>query len=158
MKKVKDLMNRHVFFVKPHHSIYDVARVFAKSEISGAPVVDGGRVVGVLSLSDIVSFMGLKLAESEVIPHEPNSLSMLILNLIKLGKDYSEFKKELDRISKFTVKDVMSKEVVFINPDSDLFEAANIMDKYDVNRLPVIDDGKLIGVISRADLIKALID
>jgi CBS domain-containing protein len=83
---------------------------------------------------------------------------MLILNLIKLGKDYSEFKKELDRISKFTVKDVMSKEVVFINPDSDLFEAANIMDKYDVNRLPVIDDGKLIGVISRADLIKALID
>jgi len=96
--------------------------------------------------------------DADIISHEPQSLSFLLLNLVKMGKDYLDFKKELERISKLEVRHMMSKDVVAIKPDSNLQEIAEIMDKNDVNRLPVIENNKLIGIISRADLIKALIE
>lgn len=158
MKKVKDFMCSDVLFVRPNNSVFDVAKVFSKNNISGAPVVEDGRVIGVISISDIVKFMGIKLADGSVIAHEPQSLSMIFLNLIKMGKGFVDFKKDLERISNTEIKHMMSKEVVAIDPNADLFEAANIMEKSDVNRLPVINDGRLVGIIARADLIRALID
>jgi len=158
MKKVREFMRSDVFFVKPNHSVFDVAKVFSQNNISGAPVVDKGKIVGVVSISDIVRFMNIKLADAEIIVHEPQSLSFLFLNLVKMGKDYVDFKKELERISKTEIKHMMSKEVVCISPEANLFEAAKMMEKNDVNRLPVIENGKLIGIIARADLIRALIE
>lgn len=158
MKKVRDFMRCDVFFVKPNHSVFDVAKVFSQNNISGAPVVDKGKVVGVVSISDIVKFMNVKLANADIIVHEPQSLSFLFLNLVKMGKDYVDFKKELERISKTEIKHMMSKKVVSISPEANLFEAAEMMEKNDVNRLPVIENGKLIGIIARADLIKALVE
>jgi CBS domain-containing protein len=158
MKKVREFMNRKVFFVKPNHSVFDVAKVFSESNISGAPVVEDGRVVGMLSISDVVRFMGIKLVDADVIASAPTSLSILLLNLGKLGKDYLDFKDEIERISKTEVKHMMSKDVVCISPEANLFEAAVLMEKHDVNRLPVVEKDKLIGIIARADLIKALVD
>jgi CBS domain-containing protein len=66
-------------------------------------------------------------------------------------------KDELKRISRTKVKDVMSKRAVFISPEENLFDAADLMERKDVNRLPVVDKEKLVGIITRADLIKALV-
>jgi len=151
-------MNKEVFFVKPDFSIFDVAKVFAKSDISGAPVVDKGRVVGVVSVSDLTKFMSIKLADAEAVMSNPSSLSILLLNFARFSKDSVGFKKEISRISKTKIKNIMSKSVVCIGPDANLFEAATIMDKNDVNRLPVVEKGKLVGVLSRADLLKALVE
>lgn len=158
MKKVKDFMRSDVFFVKPDHSVFDVAKVFSQNNISGAPVVEKGKVIGVISLSDIIGFMNLNLADPDTVSHEPTSLSFLFLNLVKMGKDFVGFKKELERISRTQIKHMMSREVVCISPDAGLFEAAQVMERSDVNRLPVIENGKLVGIIARADLIKALIE
>lgn len=158
MKKVKDFMNKCVFFVKPNHSIFDVAKVFSKNNISGAPVVDKGKIVGMVSISDMVRFMSINLSDGEVIPHDPQSMTMLFLNLVKMGKHFMDFKQDLERISKTEIKHMMKKELIAINMNANLFEAACMMEKYDVNRLPVIDNGKLVGIIARADLIKALIE
>lgn len=157
MKKVRDFMRRDVFFVKPEHSVFDVAKVFSQNNISGAPVLEKGKVVGVISLSDIVRFMNIKLFDTKI-ARGPQSLSLLSLNLVKMGKDYIDFKKELRRISKTEIKHMMTKKVFCISPEANLFEAAEIMEKSDINRLPVVENGKLIGIISRADLIKALIE
>ena len=156
MKKVRDFMRCDVFFVRPNNSIFDVAKVFSQNNISGAPVVEKGKVIGVISISDIIKFMNLKLVDANI--REPQSLTFLFLNMIKMGKDYLGFKKELDRISKTEIKSMMSKKVVCISPEANLFEAAEIMEKNDVNRLPVVEKDKLIGIIARADLIKALIE
>jgi len=158
MKKVRDFMNRQVFFVKPEFSIFDVAKVFSKNDISGAPVVDRGKVVGVVSVSDLTRFMSIKLVDGEAVLKNPSSLSLLLLNFAKFSKDYIGFKKEIERISKTKIKNIMSKDVVCISPESNLFEAATLMDKNDVNRLPVVEKGKLVGVLSRADLLKALVE
>jgi len=157
MKKVKDFMRCDVFFVKPNHSVFDVAKVFSQNNISGAPVVENCKIVGVISVSDIIKFMNMKLGNSEIFTEDPNSLTVLFFNLVKLGKDYMDFRKQLEKISKTEIKHMMSKNVVHISSEASLFEAAEMMEKNDVNRLPVVENGKLIGIIARTDLIKALI-
>jgi len=156
--KVRDFMNKEVFFVKPEFSIFEVAKVFSKIDISGAPVVDKGKVVGVVSISDLTKFMSIKLADAETVVSNPSSLSFLLLNFARFSKDSAGFKKEMDRISKTKIKHIMSKNVFCISPDANLFEAATIMDKNDVNRLPVVEKGKLVGIIAKADLLKALVE
>jgi len=159
MKKVKHYMCKDVIYVRPKDSIFKVAKTLSKHRISGAPVVDKKKVLGIVSISDIIKFMSLKLASSEIVPHEPQSLSMLLLNAVKMGKDYIDFKKELARISKTKIKDIMSLNVVFVNPDANLFEAATMMEKRDVNRLLVINEkGKLVGIVTREDMLEALVD
>lgn len=155
--KVKDVMRSDVMFVRPHWTVFDCAKTFEKNNISGAPVIEHGRVIGIVSISDIVRFMGLKLVDADILTEQPQGLSMLLLNLVRIGKDYIDFKKELERIAKFTVKDVMSKYVVQISPHANLYEAAKLMEDNDVNRLPVINNGKLIGIVARADLVRALL-
>jgi len=89
--------------------------------------------------------------------HEMPSLSLLFLDLIKTGKDFIELKKEIKKISDVKIKSMMSRKVVCIDPEASIFDAANLMDKHDVNRLPVVENGKLVGIIARADIIRAIL-
>jgi len=148
-------MNKNVIFFTPEDTIFKVAKVLCENNISGAPVVENEKVVGIISVSDIVKFIKIKLKVGKV--HEIPSLSLLFLDLIETGKDYIQLKKEIKRMSEIKIKKIMSKKVVSISPDATIFDAANLMDKHDVNRLPVIENGKLVGIVARADIIKALI-
>jgi len=153
MKKVKDFMNPKVIYFKPEDSIFEVAKVFSEFDISGAPVVKDDKVIGVISESDIVKFMSLKLGKKPTAP--VLSLSLLVFSFIK---DNVELKAEVSRISKTKIGDIMSKDIVSIPSEASMLEAACVMEKRDINRLPVIDGEKLVGIIARADLIKALIE
>ncbi len=155
MKLVKDYMRKKVVTFKPNDSIFKVAKGLSKYHISGVPVVKGRKVVGIISESDIIKYMDLKLPEDEVRMEEPHLLSILILSLVK---DHLEFKKELEKMAKIKVKDLMSKDVVSIEPDENIVEAATVMEKNHIDRLPVLDRNKLVGIIARADLIRALIE
>ena len=74
-----------------------------------------------------------------------------------MQKVHSDFKKELKKIAAIKIKDVMSKNVITVSSTSTIIEVAELMEKHDVNRLPVVDDGKIIGIVARADIIKSLI-
>ncbi|MEM5766168.1 MAG: CBS domain-containing protein [Candidatus Aenigmatarchaeota archaeon] len=155
MKKVRDVMNTKVVCVDPNQTIFEVAKIFSEKNISGAPVVENEKVIGIVSTSDIVKFlkMELKIGSGYDFP----SLSILILDLMKTGGDYIKLKKEIKKISDIKVKNIMRKKVICVNPNSSIFDAACLMDKYDVNRLPVIENEKLVGIIARADIIKAIL-
>jgi CBS domain-containing protein len=162
MKKVKDFMSRRVVYLKPNDTIFKAAKSFCRRGISGAPVVSSAqskRVIGVVSESDIVKFMGTKVCNTQSMAGDftYQSLSLLLLHFVRTGKDYLGFKKELGRISKTKIKDVMSKRVISVSPDESVLDAAERMDSNDVNRLPVVKNGKLVGIIARADLLKALV-
>jgi CBS domain-containing protein len=155
MKKVRDFMNCNVICLDPENSIFDAAKIFSEKNISGAPVVKDGKIVGIISISDIIRFISMKLQKTETpLP----SLSLLIFEFIKSSKDYLTFKKEMKKISKVKVKDVMSTRVVCISPEASIIEAASLMEKNDVNRLPVVENDKLVGIIAREDLVKAIIE
>jgi len=164
MKKVKDFMSRRVAYLKPSDTIFKAAKVFSRRSISGAPVIDSTRtkhVIGVVSESDIIKFMGTKICNTKALAGDftYQSLSLLFLHFLRTSKDYLGFKKEVGRVSRIKIKDVMSKRVVSILPDDSVFDAAEKMDAHDVNRLPVVDGkGKLVGIIARADLVKAFVE
>lgn len=156
MKLVKGYMKRKVIRVKPKDSIFEVAETLSKHHISGAPVVNNGRVVGIITETDIIRFMKLDLSRnhSELVA-EPHALSVVILTLIK---DQLGVKKQLEKMSKIQVKDFMTRSVISVSPEENILEAATLLDKYHIDRLPVIKKGKLVGIISRCDIIKALLD
>ena len=155
MKLVKNYMKTKVRKVRPTHSIFKAAELLSKYHISGAPVVRGNKVVGIITETDIIRFMKLDLSKSHSeFAAEPHSLSIVLLALIK---DHLDVKKHLEQLSKIRVKDFMTREVVSVSPDENIIEAANLLDKHHIDRLPVIDGGKLVGIISRCDLIRALV-
>ena len=154
IKLVKDYMKKRVVKFSPEDSIFKVAKVLSKKHISGGPVVKKGKLVGVISESDIIKFMQLKFPGTSSL-QEPHMLSLVIANLIK---DQLKFKKELERISKVKVADIMTKDPITISPNDTLIEAATRMAKYDVQRLIVVKKDKVIGIITRADLLKALLE
>ncbi|MBI2543520.1 MAG: CBS domain-containing protein [Candidatus Aenigmarchaeota archaeon] len=155
MKLVKKYMKKKVLTVKPSDSIFKAASALAKHHISGAPVVKGNKVVGVISETDLIRFMKLDLSRTHSeLAMEPHALSIVLLALIK---DHINMKKELKKMSKIQVKDFMSRDVISVPSDENVIEAASILDKHHIDRLPVIDKGRLVGIISRSDLIKSLI-
>lgn len=156
MKKVRDYMKSKVVSFKPGDTIFQVAKVFSHKGISGAPVLKGGKVVGVVSEADLIKHLETRVHNTQ--SFEGHTELHIGLMLIDILRENFEFTHEVARLSKTRLKDVMSKNIISISPEDGLVEAAELMGKHDVHRLPVIDGGKLVGIISRADLIKALVD
>ncbi|MGC8812061.1 MAG: CBS domain-containing protein [Candidatus Aenigmatarchaeota archaeon] len=156
MKKVRDFMSCNVICLSPEDSIFDAAKVFSEKNISGAPVVKDGKIVGIISISDIIRFISMKLQKADI--SQIPSLSLLLFDFIRSSKDYLVFKKEIGKISRAKVKNAMSTKVICISPEASIIEAASLMEKNDVNRLPVVENEKLVGIIAREDLVKALIE
>lgn len=156
MKKVKEIMNPDVMYFSPDDTVFNATKAMLEKNISGAPVVENEKVVGVISMSDIIKFMRTKLKIGKT--HQLPSLSLLVLDLIRTGKEYVDLKKEIKLISGIKIRNMMSKKIVSIGPEASIFDAANLLEKKDVGRLPVIEKGKLIGIVARADLIKTLLE
>jgi len=155
MKTAKDFMNKDVIYVSPEDTIFQAAKLFSQLDIAGAPVVEKDKVVGLISISDIIRFIDIRLGKLPKI--ETPGLSTLLLAIIQMKKMHSDFQKELKKVTCSKVKEVMTKNVITVSSSATLVEVAELMEKHDVNRLPVLSGEKLIGIVARADLIKALI-
>lgn len=137
--KVRDLMTRDVLTLTPETPLKRAAELLARERISGAPVVDdAGRVVGVVSEADV-----LVKASAEA------PRSGLLGWLLEPAPDYH------DKIAATLVEEAMSAPVVTIAPDRGVHEAASLMIDENVNRLPVIDNQELVGILTRADIVRA---
>jgi CBS domain-containing protein len=148
---VKDVMSKNVITISPEESISNAIDKMAKNNISGLIVVEDEKVVGVISESDVLKIFKSEFPELKL----SSNISLSIFSLIKSG---IKIIREIKKIGKLKVKDLMSKKVFFVKPEDTILEAARIMSKKDVRRLPVIDEsGKLVGIISRIDILRALI-
>jgi CBS domain-containing protein len=156
MKTVKDFMNENVIYLSPEDTVFDAAKKLSKSNIAGAPIVEKDKIVGVISISDIIKFIDIKLGKLPRI--DSPGLSTFLFALIQIQKIHSDFKDELKKISATKIRDIMTKKVITVSSSANLVEVAEMMEKYDVNRLPVVDEGKLVGIVARADLVKALVE
>ncbi len=155
MKTVKDFMNENVVCLSPDDTIFDAAKILSQLNIAGAPVVKNDKIVGIVSISDMIKFIDIKLGKLPKI--DTPGLSTLLLALVQMQKVRSDFKKELEKITKTKIKEVMTKNVIIISSSQTMIDVAELIEKHDVNRLPVVDNGKIVGIVARADIIKALI-
>jgi len=117
-KHVKDAMTSDVKTATSSQSLTDAARLMKQEDVGSVPVVDGERLVGVLTDRDIV-VRGIADGSNP--------------NTIKVG-------------------DIASRDVVTVRPDDDLDEALRLMAQHQVRRLPVVEDGQLVGVVAQADV------
>ncbi len=145
---VRDVMTRKVVTVEAADTLQTAATVLARSKISGMPVVDkAGRVLGVLSEKDIV-----RVLQAETGLALPGGLFELVL-------ETSEDRQRtlLSRIStvlhEVRVGSAMTAPARTIGPDALTLEAARLMLAFHINRMPVIDGGKLVGIVTRANVL-----
>jgi CBS domain-containing protein len=138
--KVQDAMTLSVVTLRPSDTVHEAAGLLADAGVSGAPVVEGGTVVGMLSETDILRVV------APLSVDRPRSLFELLMsrgNVMVHGG------------SGPVVRDVMTRAVRSIRPGASLWEAADQMQRAEVNRLPVVDeDGALVGIVSRADIVR----
>ena len=155
MKTVKEFMNPNVVCLSPDDTIFDAAKILSQLNIAGAPVVENDKIIGIVSISDMIKFIDIKLGKLPKI--NTPGLSTLLLALVQMQKVRSDFKKELEKITKTKIKHVMTKKVITASSSQTIIDVAELMEKHDVNRLPVVDHGKIVGIVARADIIKSLI-
>lgn len=148
---VGDAMTRGVYTVTPSWTLLDAARAMRGHHVSGLPVVDDrDRVVGVLSESDIVG----ELHEATGVA---NARGVLDLFLAAAGLHRRDMIEScLNHLKHRKVKDAMAHRPVTVDADDSLGEAARIMRRYSVNRVPVVSDDRLVGILTRQDVVEAL--
>jgi len=146
---VKDIMVREVITIQKDASVEELSELLVKNKISGVPVIDSdGKLVGVATEGDLI------IKDSDL--HFPRYFKLLdsIIYLESLNK----FKKSLKKFLGTKVEDVMTAEIKTVKEETPVGEAANIMIKYNINRVPVLDSkDELVGIVARADIVKSMI-
>ena len=138
--KAADVMVANVISVTPDVLVQDVAYILLSNRISAVPVIDDdGQLLGIVSEGDL-----MRRAEAGTGRHRSWWLAMLTRPEV-LAADYVE-----EHTRKIT--DVMTRNVVTATPDTSLQDIATLLEKNGIRRLPIVDGGKVVGIVSRANL------
>ena len=140
-------MTKEVITTAPEASIADLARLLETHRINGAPVLDPeGRLVGIITQTDLIQ----RAQDLEL----PPALNILDLHLFL--ETPSHFQRRLEKMLGTTVWDVMTPDPLTIAPETPLSAIAALMERKKVHTLPVLEMGRLVGIIGKIDLIRAL--
>ena len=148
MLTAKDIMKKDLVTVSPETHVTEAAKVLLEKHVNGLPVVDAnGRLVGILCQSDLV-------AQQMRMPVP--SLFNLLDGLIPIGSPAS-LEKEVRKIAAIKVSEAMTTNPVTVNPETSLEEIATLMVSKKFHSLPVLEHGKLVGIIGKEDVLRTLI-
>ncbi len=143
---VKDIMTTNVITVKKEEKIENAVKILMDNNFSGMPVVgDGNKVIGVITEGDLI-YRSKKLR----IP-----TFFTILDSYIFLESMKNLEKQIKKMVGYRVEDVMTADVVTVTEDTTVEEIATIMTRKKINRVPVVKEGVLVGVVSRRDIIKA---
>jgi CBS domain-containing protein len=143
----KDIMKEEVVTVTPKDLISDAVIKMVKNEISGLPVVDSeNNLIGVISESDVLSHGQLLLV--------PDYLELLEVLLYRQTPE--KYKEELKATLREPVENAMSKKVITASRDTPIGEIAINMSDKDINRVVIVEAGKVVGIVARRDIIAAI--
>jgi CBS domain-containing protein len=145
--KVREIMTREVVTALPDTAVNLVARLMAGRGISGIPVVAAsGELVGIVTELDMI-VRNTRL--------EPPAFFQILDGRIPLETP-GHYRKRMQHMLGALVRDVMTEDVVTISPDAEVEEVASLMVKRRVNPVPVMEEGRLVGIVSRADIIQMM--
>ena len=137
MLKLKDIMTRDVVSAAPDMTIRDAMELLSERHVSGAPVVDGGKVVGVFSASDLLAFLA-------------------DLNDTTPSLTFRRRRGRTAPLEDVTVDEVMTRKVESLPPDCSVDEAAILMGEKQIHRVLVMQGDVLLGIVSTFDVAKAV--
>jgi CBS domain-containing protein len=142
--RAHQIMTRPVITVTPETTIVEAANTMLQRHISGLPVVDAaGKLLGIISEGDFIR-------RSEI--GTQRKRGRFLTFILGAGKEATDFVREHGR----KIAEIMTPEPLTINEDTDLEEIVELMEKNNVKRLPVVRGDKLVGIVSRANLVQAV--
>ncbi|MGI6106253.1 MAG: MDR family MFS transporter [Raoultibacter sp.] len=146
--EVAHIMNAQSASLSSASSVREAIDVFAKANTSGAPIVDeSGRVLGFISTGDILKYLG------DVESALPNiGSAVTVYHLF----DDESFKDRVAGLLELNVMDIATRKVISVSADTTLEKACTILANRKIKKLPVVEGGKLIGVISRKNVVQAI--
>jgi CBS domain-containing protein len=148
MLKAKDIMTKDIVTVTPETEIVQAAGILLKNRINGLPVVDNtGKLVGILCQSDLI-------VQQKRIPVP--SLFTLLESYVSLSS-VKRIDKEVEKIAAITVKQAMTANPVTVSPETEIEDIAGLMVDRKYHTLPVVDGGRLVGIIGKEDVLKTLL-
>jgi CBS domain-containing protein len=146
MLKAKDIMTKEPITVTPDMEIVKAAKILLEKGVNGVPVVDAGKLVGILCQSDLI-------AQQKKLPLP--SLFTLLDGFIPLAST-KHYEKVLQKIAAVTVADAMTSDPVTVNPDTTIEEIASLMVDKNFHTIPVVEKGKLVGIVGKEDVLRTL--
>ncbi|HUS75874.1 MAG TPA: CBS domain-containing protein [Methanothrix sp.] len=151
--KVRDVMNVKPITVQAEAPLSEAARLLRENKISGMPVLDGEKLVGVVSESDLLRLLSVDEKEGGLwLPSPFEVFEIPFRDLVKWERMHAS----LEEIPNKTVGNIMSRNLHEVGPDDSIEEASSIMTRHRINRLPVVKDGRLVGIVTRGDIISGL--
>lgn len=147
MLTAKDIMTRNVSTVKKDTTINELSRLFIEKKVNGIPVVDDDNsVIGMVTQSDLI--------EQNKSLHIPTVITLF--DAVLFLESEKKFEADVKKLTGTKVEDIYSANAVTVTQDSELGEIASIMAERDIHTLPVVEDGKLVGIIGKLDLIRGM--
>lgn len=147
MLTAQDVMTRDVITVTRETTVRDLADIFTTRKISSVPVLDAdGALAGVVTESDLI--------EQDRNLHIPTVISLFDWVIyLESGK---KFEQQLKKMTGQAVGDIYQEDVVTVVPSTPVSEIAELMTRHRIHSIPVVDGGKVVGIVARIDLIRSM--
>jgi len=147
MRKAKDIMTKDVITVEPETEVIQAAKLLLEHHINGLPVVDTeGHLKGIICQSDLI-------AQQRKLPLPS---FFIVLDSFVPITSYKNIEKALQKMSAITVKEAMTRNPLTVGPETDLEDIATLMVQHTIHTLPVVDKGKIVGIIGKEDILRTL--
>lgn len=182
MLRLRDIMTRQVMTLEPQMTLREAMEILTARHVSGAPVLSGKKVVGVISAADLLSFAAAPPRDDQRRTEpsragdwnesaewnetsEPGDDDDSHAFFTNMWDEHTEDTDEViesqgesspDVLSNYLVEDVMTKTIRWLSPDADVRSAADMMREYGVHRVLVVNRGQLVGLVSALDIAKAV--
>lgn len=144
----REIMSRDVITVSPEEKVDKAARILLENKISGLPVVDeNNHVVGIITEKDLI----IRASELKV------PFYITLFDSIIFLENPIRFNNDVKKYIATQVKDAMTRKVFVVEEDTPVNEIVEIMQKRVINRVPVVRNDKLVGIITRNDILKTLV-
>ena len=152
---VKNIMTKKVVTLKPDETLKEVSLKFSEHDISGAPVVDDeGHVIGIVSETDIIAAIERSGREVNMVYLSP-ALSMVGLSF-KETPSNKKTEEIFEDVGNIKVSEMMKRNVKTVGPDDRVKAVIDIVASGKINRVPVVENGKLVGIVTRGDILKRM--
>ncbi|OPX86911.1 CBS domain-containing protein [Pelotomaculum sp. PtaB.Bin117] len=143
----RDIMNKNVITVQEDAAIEEVAGILTENNISGAPILNKeGNLVGIVTEEDLL--------HKETNPRTPGFLNILGAFIYINGLE--RYREDFKKLAAQRASEIMTTDVITVGGDIEIERVAALMVDNDINRVPVVENNSVIGIISRADIIKTL--
>jgi len=147
MLKAKDIMTKEVITVQPETEVIHAAKLLLEHHVNGLPVVDKeGYLKGIICQSDLI-------AQQRKLPLP--SFFIMLDGFVPLTS-YKNIDKALQKMAAITVKEAMTPNPVTVDPEASLEDIATLMVKHTIHTVPVLEQGKIVGIIGKEDILRTL--